>query len=439
MDRLEIDDLRNKYIEIYNVLSEILLVNQFRRNRIINNKYLYEVKASMDIVEMNEWLISIVEFYKKNGIEVIENDFIDMFPKNSLSNRRINDTINRYMHVFFENINDPSSKKFNDIILHGMNDLGILAGINPIIDEIVMGINELNFRHKNIFNDIIREKVNKYMEELSIYEVNLDNLDDVLSVIKSKIEDIDNSLSINNSNDIEVNDKDNNIDEKLDRLCMLITKGKYNEMNQDEKFAIVNKMPLIIDMIVKLRIFDYVKDKYIDYAKDAGYENILKEVLEKDKLVKGFKEEFEIETKNLSMVENKKGLFKGRELRNIKLAIVSLGNSIVKYNSEIEHVISNYLEGFYNKYSDISKLEKEYNISGIQDKNKLFGVFDFRMLPPTIDKINEMKEFKNISVCLPSMDSIEFREVSKLSLEFINYLNLSISDINKMEDVSHKR
>ena len=28
----------------------------------INNKSLYEVKASMDIVEMNEWLISIVEF-----------------------------------------------------------------------------------------------------------------------------------------------------------------------------------------------------------------------------------------------------------------------------------------------------------------------------------------------------------------------------------------
>jgi len=417
MSREELINLKDRYEEINKILNEILMVNKCQKKRIISLENGQRKKYTMTLIEMNEWLGFIVDFYRRNNIEISYNDFRNMFPSNTVENRRTNEIINRYMEVFFKNIDNPSSYEFSNVILK-MDDLGVLVEENPIFDEIVMAVNKFNSLNKNIFNHLIRENINKHLEVLKIKRVDFDKIDESIEEIDTKIKEIDGELvkykEIEPVEEMEVKDID-----YMDKLCMLITNNRYNDMSEEEKKILISKLPLVVDILIKLRIFDHVKDSYLEYSKDAKYDDILKLVLDKEEKIKGFKEEFEIETDNMNKIESKGGLFKGREIKRIKESVIYLGKSIVQYNGEVQKIINDYLDGFYKKYGDISKIEKQYNIMGMNDNSKLFGVFDFRKLPPDSSIINENLEFSNNLIQIPDMNSLEFKELSDIALNLV--------------------
>ena len=90
-------------------------------------------------------------------------------------------------------------------------------------------------------------------------------------------------------------------------------------------------------------------------------------------------------------------------------------------------MLGNYFQGFYEKY-DLVKLEEAFGVSGLDDRFKLFGVFDFEMLPVTSDKVNEMEELRKLQVFIPDMSSMEFSRISRLCLEIVSS-NIPINDL----------
>lgn len=152
-DIFKIVNMRNCYSELKNQLDNIVVV--FRDNDDI-----------LEIDKMNKWLLEVINFYKKCGVKISYNDFYNFHLDNISDKDKRNEKINKYMEVFFRNMDNLDSYEFSKI-LFTFDDIDI-DSINPIYEEIVVMINNFNNKHKDIFNKFLLELEKKYVLLLGI-------------------------------------------------------------------------------------------------------------------------------------------------------------------------------------------------------------------------------------------------------------------------------
>ena len=173
-DIYQVVDMKNRYLELKKYLDKIVFVKR-------------DKKDVLDVTSLNRWLIKVIEFYKKCGINLDYRDFYNFHKDNISDYKNRNDKINKYMKVFFDNIDSPDSEEFiniifsfKDISLDNDNDID-----NPIYEEIVVMINNLNNKYKNIFDRILIKLEKDYRDlgldkELFSYQ-RMDELDNIVN------------------------------------------------------------------------------------------------------------------------------------------------------------------------------------------------------------------------------------------------------------------
>lgn len=173
-DIYQVVDMKNRYLELKKYLDKIVFVKR-------------DKKDVLDVTSLNRWLIEVIEFYKKCRINLDYRDFYNFHKDNISDYKNRNDKINKYMRVFFDNIDSPDSEEFintifsfKDISLDNDNDID-----NPIYEEIVVMINNLNNKYKNIFDRILIKLEKDYRDlgldkELFSYQ-RMDELDNIVN------------------------------------------------------------------------------------------------------------------------------------------------------------------------------------------------------------------------------------------------------------------
>lgn len=173
-DIYQVVNMKNRYLELKKYLDKIVFVKR-------------DKKDVLDVTSLNRWLIEVMKFYKKCGINLDYRDFYNFHKDNISDYKNRNDKINKYMKVFFDNIDRPDSEEFiniifsfKDISLDNDNDID-----NPIYEEIVVMINNLNNKYKNIFDRILIKLEKDYRDlgldkELFSYQ-RMDELDNIVN------------------------------------------------------------------------------------------------------------------------------------------------------------------------------------------------------------------------------------------------------------------
>lgn len=177
----EIIEIKNSYLELSRYLDKIVFVKR---------------KSSdvLEIPEMNKWLLEVINFYQKCGIKITYNDFYNFHGNNISEANKRNEKINKYMRVFFDNINDLDSYEFPRVLL-GFSDIDI-SNKNPIYEDILVMINNFNNKHKDIFNKLLLKLGNDYQglgidKELFRY----DKMDKLKELVDGKVIDCEDMLN----------------------------------------------------------------------------------------------------------------------------------------------------------------------------------------------------------------------------------------------------
>ena len=259
-------ELRDRYDELGKVLKKIYNVKGNSRKNL-----------SLD--QMNVWIKEVILFYEKCGIKLSYDDFKDSFNENNSIYKKRNNHINRYMKAFFDNIDNLDSYDFS-LVLLSYDDLTIKDGDNPILDEIVAMIINFNNKHKRIFNSLLEELKKKYSDlEIDSSFFTYDKIEDLLTFINQRIIILEEKINKLKEERKKAEDKDkekNKCIEKIYELCMLITGNDYNRRSSDEKKQLINMLPYILDLIIKMRIFNELYDKYNEYNISVNYDEIVK-------------------------------------------------------------------------------------------------------------------------------------------------------------------
>lgn len=412
-------ELRDRYDELGKVLKKI-----------------YNVKGSskknLSLDQMNVWIKEVILFYEKCGIKLSYDDFKDSFNENNSIYKKRNNHINRYMKAFFDNIDNLDSYDFS-LVLLSYDDLTIKDGDNPILDEIVAMIINFNNKHKRIFNSLLEELKKKYSDlEIDSSFFTYDKIEDLLTLINQRIIILEEKINKLKEERKKAEDKDkekNKCIEKIYELCMLITGNDYNRRSSDEKKQLINMLPYILDLIIKMRIFNELYDKYNEYNISVNYDEIVKIVKRLRDQIASCNKKIDEFTEKKDYLVAKNSIFwnNKKEVNRLNIHINEIDNEVRLKESNISHMLGNYFQGFYEKY-DLVKLEEAFGVSGLDDRFKLFGVFDFEMLPVTSDKVNEMEELRKLQVFIPDMSSMEFSRISRLCLEIVSS-NIPINDL----------
>lgn len=377
--------LRDKYIKA-DSLIDIL-------NKLLGNN------NDMDLDEMNYWLRDIINFYKSQGVKLSESDF--------LCNGEESNIIKKYIYLFFKNIDNlDNNYKFNELIF-SMSNLEINQN-NPILKYVIMVVKSIHVRNNNVISKFL-DVINNYLSSIGINKVSFDNIDKIKLEINEKIYTLDDEIF--KEEELEQEKKEQ---EKFNRrLCMMITNGEYNNMSKEEQENISNHLQEICLMIVKLRIFRDISEQYKEYSEVKDYKKLLDIVKGKKISIEYLKERIDkLESKSYSIIRNK--------------ILLRLYKKMGILECELEEILGNYFVNFYNMFN-MDKLSNEYNISGLKDMTKLFGEFDFKMLPPTVDKINKKLAEKYNGVVIPEFSSEMFNEISIMAIQYLNKDNLEFS------------
>ncbi len=412
-------ELRDRYDELGKVLKKIYDVKG-------NNK------KNLSLDQMNEWLKEVVLFYEKCGIKLSYDNFKDSFNENNSIYKKRNNRVNKYMKAFFDNIDNLDSYDFS-LVLLSYDDVTIKDGDNPILDEIVAMIINFNNKHKRIFNLLLEELKRKYNDlEIDSSFFTYDKIEDLLTLITQRIvilsEKINKLKEERKKNEDKEKEKNKCI-EKIYELCMSITGNDYSERSLDEKKQMMNMLPYILDLIIKMRIFNELYDKYNEYNVSVNYDEIVKIVKRLRDQIASCNKKIDEFTEKKDYLVAKNSIFwnNKKEVNRLNIQINEIDNEVRLKESNILHMLGNYFQGFYEKY-DLIKLEEVFGVSGLDDRSKLFGVFDFEMLPVTSDKVNQMEELKKLQVFIPDMSSMEFSRISRLCLEIVSS-NIPINDL----------
>ena len=389
--------LRDKYIKadsLIDILSKLLGNNN-----------------DMDLDEMNYWLRDIINFYKSQGVKLSESDF--------LCNGEESNIIKKYIYLFFKNIDNlDNNYKFNELIF-SMPEPAIIPSKennqseaenqnNPILKYVIRAVKSIHVRNNNVISKFL-DVINNYLSSIGINKVSFDNIDKIKLEINEKIDTLDDEIF--KEEELEQEKKEQ---EKFNRrLCMMITNGEYNNMSKEEQENISNHLQEICLMIVKLRIFRDVSEQYKEYSEVKDYKKLLDIVKGKKISIEYLKERIDkLESKSYSIIRNK--------------ILLRLYKKMGILECELEEILGNYFVNFYNMFN-MDKLSNEYNISGLKDITKLFGEFDFEMLPPTVDKINKKLAEKYNGVVIPEFSSEMFNEISIMAIQYLNKDNLEFS------------
>lgn len=152
-DIFKIIDMRKCYSELKSQLDNIVVA--FRDKDDI-----------LGIEEMNKWLLEVINFYNNNGVKISYNNFYNFHSDNISDKDNRNEKINKYMDVFFRNIDNLGSCEFSKI-LFDFDDIDV-DSINPIYEEIVVMINNFNNKYRGVFNKLLLELEKKYALLLGI-------------------------------------------------------------------------------------------------------------------------------------------------------------------------------------------------------------------------------------------------------------------------------
>jgi len=408
-DRKKIlDKAKSEYTKLFNMLDKLYIVSLGKYEYIDN------------LPDINRWLTDLFSLYKEYGYNVTMDDFKNIFSIDIADNKRNNIIINKYMESFFKS-NGSDEKKFFQLIFSIGEEFNIELDNNLIFDTISMAINIFNSKHIHLL-DYELDEINKLASSIGIEKINFDNIYDIRNIVNRKIEELDKRIKEVTDGDYSfllsdiVNDNDNDeLDKDIDiyNICNMITDGKYKDMDINLKEEFFKDLPNIIDIIIKLRIFSYAKDEYINYSIDNEYEMLNDGVIEYEILINELNEKVDILREERKKYLDKKRLFKfslKKRVNKIDEEILSLEKERIRINLELEELYHKrylYIKGIYDMY-DIELIKSRYNIDIPLNSDKLFGIFDFDMLPLDSDKVNNMEIIKKYGIEIPNINSQEF-------------------------------
>ena len=370
MINMEREELSNKYKKMYELLN------------IIN--YLFNNNGDMDLYEMNQWLSKIISFYKVYGIELNADDF-------SVNNVNDNIFLNKYMTVFFDNIDRLDDDIFSQLLFK-MDELDVSCeSDNPMLSIIREAVNSIKNKNIKILDNLF-EKINYELAVLGIDKVNLDNIDSVREKLETEIRNNDN---LSEQEDIDQEKTELN-DSYEKYLIELLVNSKENTSIDD----IRNNLYDICLLIVRLKIFDMYKSDYMVYAKACGYKKILDVVKRKMLKYKKLMDKSEV----VEFLYNSSSK---------QIILAKLYNKMNKLKSDCDLIIANYLNEFY-EYIGMNDIICKYGEFGIDDDTKLFGLFDFERIPRVSNVKLENMGIESIDVYMDGFD-----EISELAFDYI--------------------
>ena len=420
----ETKKLQNKgkdCLELYRMLDKLYILG------------LKEESYASNLPDMNSWLKNIFNLYDERGYIVTLNDFKKIFSVKLADNKKNNYIIEKYMELFFKN--DPESPEFSQLLFELSEKFDIeLGDHNPVFSIVSSAIKILNNRHSGLFmNDF--NKMNEITVKLGFDSVNIDNIYSYrntiyqqMELIKGSLEQIDNGdyTSILSSYlDNLLDESKVDIDLAIVEFCNFITNGKYNLMDASEKDRFFVDLPKIIDIIIKSRIYNYMDRGYEEYEKSGNFDGLNYE----DSLVSQKIRELKLEICELNIQKesflNMRGISKvinKKKSQDISSKLLLLEGELLNLENQlilISDKKKEYVSGIYSMYN-MDAIKLMYDDVNIDNSDKLFGVFDFDMLPLDNIKINNMEIFKRYGIVIPEFNSREFIDISNRCLKFIS-------------------
>lgn len=411
----EIED----YQEILKTLDKLVILSSFKDVKKDSNG-----DWECDYFEMNKLIDNIINLYHEYGIEVTSLDFNrDVFPSINYISKLWSDRVSLYMEVFFKHRDDLENQEFLDTLMV-TNEKDSPSNRNPIFEEMRDGFNILNEKYKETFNPEF-DKINEIGKKYNLQKVSFNNITEVRNNILKRI----NKLTKKEENSslkktkiktpIEIESVDNDeVFDLVDDVCSKLFTNYY-DMNDNLRNEMYLDLPIILEKIVKLRIFKFVRKNFITYSKGNEYNKVIEGISELkdyedklDDLVN--KEGFICRKVTTLLYPNKKKI---AELEELGKQISDVGNSVVNCRENVTRLKEEYMDGFYRCVDEDSKgilliFSKQFNISLTGKSDKLFGVFDFEKLPPNECNINE--EYFKYGLNVPNVESNEFIVLSNM-------------------------
>lgn len=394
----------NRCIELSDIVSKVYLIDEKRK------------EDFDELPKLNEWINKVFSLYNEYGYQVKEDEFKNIFDQKAVDYEVDNYLVYEYIKLIFKNKDEYDSYAFTDLIVRLSSDIHYnFSDVEPVIDIMCMAINKFNKKNKGLFKEIYddfdREMVsfglnrNMYKKSNQIMNVLNKQMEDVTS----KLEELNNgdySFILSDYEDRFISTDELDIDIEINRICNVITNNKFSKMDSKMKDKFFDDLYDIMDTVVKYNEFNKYREEYNEYSKINKYDsiygeyvlcieerrNISSKILELEKKIK-------LENSKLifPMLGKKKNYSLEYELSRLKKEL----NEIDKKIKDVNVTKSKYIYNFVNKYG---LYEYGYSV------DKLFGVFDFDMLPVDINKVNNMDLFKEYGIVLPE----DIRQFSKL-------------------------
>lgn len=393
----EKERLKNKYEELGRLLGMLPVLSQD--------------SMEIDYEDMNKWLNHVLEFYESFGRELSFADFRNIFTENSTNYLKMNKVVNGYMFIFFNHRNDLDNSKFWDYLLR-LEDSTASDKINPVIDEIVAAVNMINAKNMDIFNQVFAD-LNARYKDLDLGKIDFTTIDCLKKEVRRRIEKLYNEIE----QEKIMGSLQSDFGSRFRIFCNRITLGKFANMTDGEKSEFFSQLPRIVDIIIKLRLFDNVRSDYLKYSREHDYNGVMKTINDAYYSRVTLQAELDQEIHQRGDLTRRRFVFnKANEIRKQEKRIFYLTRQILDKSGEIDKATRRYIQGFISRYN-MKAVTKKFLIYGLEDTDKLFGVFDIDMLPIDSEKVNAMPIFVKNGVKIPPLNSSEFLEVSKLALE----------------------
>jgi len=422
-------DNKSKYLRMYEKILEIDVMGN-------------SINKNMSLDELNRWISKLFKLYSEYGYNVSEDDFKNLFDSNISNYKKNNTILYEYMSLLLKLLDGDFDKDVdNDKMVSKVFEFGN-RGLLPddITDEIPgfdiirLGISKFNDMHE----DIIYKEINELSLEVGFGKIDSKKLasckdkinKNILMIDKKlkQIEDGDISYILPEYEDMFISVKDIEDDIKIYQLCDMVSNGKYSKMSVNERDSFFKDLPIIMDLIVKYRLFLTFSDEYDKYATLNDYDEIKTEIDCYEKKIIKLREDIDIQKQYCDALLSKKtGIRYPLKKKDVdtKKAYDKL-NEMKYLLEEMSYKLkdfykqkSEYILGFNNKFNDYD-FKKIYHIDGMNSMDKIFGVFDFDMLPITNNNINDMEVLRKYNIELPDDESMEFVNLSKLCLGLIN-------------------
>ena len=389
------------------------------------------VDEILDVPTMNRWIKDLIKLYKENGYDLKPRDFYGLFMSMDSNCYEKNNIVSSYMELFFRRQYDLESEEFIKFVMDKFkySDVTMVTDKNPLYDMMNQASRILYGRHGNVFRRKIA-KINEIFMGLGYGKIDVANLYDMRLLVAEELEKLDKALSDSEKGNYTgilegyyysplVEDKMVG-DIKVSKAIQLLSQDNFSNMSQNDRNGFMRNLPTIIDTVVKVSLFDQLKDVFKEY-KDKCH---ISEILERQRVLsdRHFKltaeyrdlvvDYMDVSDSKVSIINSKKKKEKNKNvLEECKKKKIEEIKEVEALISECSKKIEEFLTEFYSDYRVREKMVG-INLRNIDDETRLFGMFEVVNNAPESKDISNNELFRRYNIILPPIGTEKFNDLA---------------------------